>query len=282
MGSIVLTIIGMLVVAYIGLALILYFMQHKFVYEPVREIPYTPSELGLDFEEVFFKTGDRVQLYGWFIPAQNADLTVLFCHGNGGNMMFFLDTVNFLNGLGLNCFTFDYRGYGYSHGSPTENGTYLDARAAYRWLTKKKQIPPQRVIILGWSLGGAIAAYLASKVKAAGLVIEGTFTSYVDIGKKFYPYMPVRWFARFNYPTIDYVHQVKCPVLVFHSRDDEVIPFESGLRLYDAANEPKQFVELYGGHNDAFLVSSEQYKKAWLKWLQFLKDVPQKKANTST
>jgi len=275
MVSIVLTIIGMMIVAYIGVAIILYFMQPKFVYDPVRELPYSPTELGLDFEDVTFRTGDRIHLHGWFVPAPNAEFTVLYCHGNGGNMMYFLDTVNLLNSLGLNCFIFDYRGYGLSQGSPSENGMYLDGRAAYRWLTKKKLIPPQKIIIFGWSLGGTMAAYLAAKTRKtrpAGLVIEGAFTSYADIGSKYYPYMPVRWFARFNYPTIDYVRRVKCPIMVIHSRDDETVPFEFGLELYDAANEPKDFIEIRGSHNDAFLNSSETYKKSWLKWLKSLKD----------
>ena len=186
-------------------------------------------------------------------------------------MMYQLDSINIFYNLGLNCFIFDYRGYGSSQGRPSEHGTYLDVRAAYRWLTKKKRIPAAEIIVFGWSLGGSIAAYLAGKAKPAGLVIESAFTSYVDIGSKFYPYMPVKWFARFNYPTIDYVRKVTCPVMVIHSRDDETIPFEFGLQLYDAANEPKEFVELYGGHNDGFLISSETYKKAWIKWLTFLK-----------
>jgi fermentation-respiration switch protein FrsA (DUF1100 family) len=272
MGSMLLTIIGMVFVAYWGLGLILYFMQPSFLYSPVRELPYTPAELGLDFEEVFFKTGDRVQLHGWYIPAPNSEFTVLFCHTNGGNMMYQLDSINIFYNLGLSCFIFDYRGYGISQGQPSEHGTYLDARAAFRWLTKKKKIPAEKTIVFGRSLGGSIAAYLAGKAKPRGLVIESAFTSYIAIGSKFYPYMPVKWFARFKYPTIEYMRKVTCPVLVIHSRNDEIIPFEFGLQLYEAANEPKEFVELYGGHNDGFLISSETYKKAWTKWLEFLKD----------
>ncbi len=267
-----LTIVGMMCVAYVGLGLILYFMQPSFLYCPIREIPYTPAELGLDFEEVFFRTGDRLQLHGWYIPAPNSEFTVLFCHTNGGNMMYQLDSINIFYNLGLSCFIFDYRGYGISQGWPSEHGTYLDVRAAFRWLTKKKKIPAEKTIVFGRSLGGSIAAYLAGKATPRGLVIESTFTSYVDIGRKFYPYMPVKWFARFNYPTIEYVRKVTCPVLVIHSRNDEMIPFEFGLQLYEAANEPKEFVELYGGHNDGFLISSETYKKAWIKWLKFLKE----------
>lgn len=288
----------MLAVAYGILALTLYYMQPKFVYTPIRQLPYTPAELGLDYEDVFFKTSDKQNLHGWFVPASssqgtsrgaigstngtdaladpvspklaNGDLTVLYCHGQGGNNMFYLDTVNLLNGLGLNCLIFDYRGYGQSTGRPTERGTYCDIRAAYRWLTKTKKIPPEKIIIFGWSLGGSLAAYLAGKTKPRGLVVEGAFTSYRNIGARYYPYMPVRMFAAFNYPTIEMIRKVKCPVLVIHSREDETIPFEMGLELYDAANEPKEFVEIHGGHNDAFLISSETYKNAWRKWLKSL------------
>jgi fermentation-respiration switch protein FrsA (DUF1100 family) len=277
MGEALISIGVLFFIAYWGVGVILYLMQPSFLYSPVRDIPYTPNDIGLDFEEVTFKTGDRLQLHGWFIPSPGAEFTILFCHANGGNMMHQLDSINILYALGLNCFIFDYRGYGHSQGRPTEQGTYLDVRAAYRWLTKKKKVLPENIILFGRSLGGSIAAYLAGKAKARGLVIESAFTSYVDIGRKFYPYMPVRWFARFRYPTIDYIKKVDCPVMIIHSRTDEIIPFEFGLELYESANEPREFVEIFGGHNDGFLISSEVYRNAWTKWLSFLKESAQGK-----
>jgi fermentation-respiration switch protein FrsA (DUF1100 family) len=264
-------ILAVLFIAYLALGLALYFMQPVFLYSPVQEVTYTPDELGLDFEKVFFKSGDGLMLNGWYIPADNSELTVLFCHGNGGNMMHNLDTINILYNMGVNCFIFDYRGYGNSEGKPGEEGTYLDVRAAYKWLTEEKKILPDNIIAFGRSLGGSIATYLAKKVKVGCLIVESAFTSYVDIGRKFYPYMPVRWFARFSYRTIDYIKKVYCPVMIIHSRNDETIPFEFGLELYEAANEPKEFVEIFGSHNDGFLVSSETYKSAWTKWLKSLK-----------
>ena len=283
-----------LYIAYSVWGVILYILQPKFLYCPVKEVLYTPGELDLDFENVVFKSGNGLRLSGWYIPAQlkvkhqveptqlrsgiltgpaeSSEFTVLFCHGNGGNMAHRLDSINIFHNLGLNCFIFDYRGYGNSKGKPSEKGTYLDVEAAYKWLTEEKKIPPENIIIFGRSLGGSIAAYLASKVEARALIIEGTFTSYVDIGKKFYPYMPVRWFARFGYKTIDYIKGVRCPVMLIYSRSDEVVPFEFGLKLYEAANEPKEFVEILGSHNDGFLVSGEIYKDAWTKWLKFLKE----------
>jgi len=264
-------LIGVLFVAYWGWGAILYVMQPKFLYSPVRGIACTPGDLGLDFEQAVFESADGLQLSGWYIPVENSNFTVLFCHGNGGNIYHSLDSINILHDLGLNCFIFDYRGYGNSEGKPSEEGTYLDAQAAYKWLTKEKKESADNIIVFGRSLGGSIAAQLVSKVTTCALVMEGTFTSYVDIGKKFYPYMPVRWFARFSYNTVEYIKNVHCPVMLIYSRNDEVVPFEFGLELYEAAGEPKEFVEIFGSHNDGFLVSSEIYKKAWINWLKFLK-----------
>jgi len=270
MSSMLISIVVVLLIAYWGLGTILYFMQPTFLYGPVREVPYTPDELGLDFENVVFKTSDGLRLSGWYVPAAGSRFTVLFCHGNGGNMMHCLDSINIFYNLGLSCFIFDYRGYGSSQGKPTEEGTYLDVQAAYKWLTEHKKVPPENIILFGRSLGGSIAARLATTEQTAALIIESSFTSYVDIGREFYPYMPVRWFARFSYRAIDYIRLVHCPVMIIHSRNDEVVPFEFGLELYQAANEPKEFTEIFGSHNDGFLVSGEIYKRAWTKWLKFL------------
>jgi fermentation-respiration switch protein FrsA (DUF1100 family) len=272
MVSTLIYIAGALLIGYCGLGLVLFFRQASFLYRPVRAISSTPADLGLDFESVTFTTSDGLRLNGWYIPAEDAELTILFCHGNGGNIMHRLDSISIFHDLGLNCFIFDYRGYGNSEGKPTEQGTYLDATAAHKWLTQDKKICAEDIIIFGRSLGGTIASHLATQTKAKGLVIESTFTSYVDIGRKFYPYMPVRLFARFTYNTADYIKRVRCPVMLIYSRDDEIVPFEFGLRLYEAANEPKKFVEIFGKHNDCFLVSSEIYKRAWTEWLKFLKE----------
>jgi len=270
MGPLLLTIVSIVLIGYTVFGIVIYFMQSSFLYYPVREIYYTPGDLGLTFEKVVFKSSDGLRLSGWYIPSKNSEFTVLFCHGNGGNMMHCLDSIKFFNELGLNFFIFDYRGYGSSEGRPCEEGTYLDAGAAYKWLTEEKKVKPETIIVFGWSLGGSIAAKLASEVRVKALVIESAFTSYVDIGQKFYSYMPVRWFAEFNYNTIGYIRNVRCPVMIIHSRNDEIVPFEFGIELYKAANEPKEFVEVFGSHNESFLVSGEIYKKAWVKWLEFL------------
>ncbi len=259
-------------VGYCGFGLILYLRQSRFVYWPKRGTWPTPNKIGLEFEDVVFRTSDGLLLNGWYVPAGGPGFTVLFCHGNGGNIAHRLDSISLFHDLGLSCFIFDYRGYGDSEGKPTEKGTYLDAEAAYRWLTEQKGVPPNDIVILGRSLGGSVATYLAGRVKARALVAESTFTSYVDMAKIYFPYMPVRWFARFGYNTGDYIKKIDCPVMLIHSRDDEVVPFKFGLELYWAANEPKEFVAISGSHNDGFLVSGDLYRKAWQKWLRFLEE----------
>jgi fermentation-respiration switch protein FrsA (DUF1100 family) len=272
MASVLLYIVAILVLAYAVWGLVLIFMQPKLLYLPVREVSYTPADLGLEYEEVAFSSTDGVRLTGWYIPVKNAPLTVLFCHGNGGNMMHLLDSLHLFCNLGLSCFAFDYRGYGNSGGRPTEAGTYRDAQAAYDWLTGEKGIPPEQIILFGRSLGGSIAAHLAGSVQICALVVESAFTSFGDIAARFHPYMPVRWFVRFQYDTLAHVRKARCPVMIVHSRNDEIVPFEFATRLFEAANEPKQLVEIYGNHNDGFLLSGDVYKGAWLKWLDFVRD----------
>jgi len=274
-----LSIITLLLIAYIGLGLVLYFKQPAFTFSPTRQMPYNPGDIGLEYEKVQFRTPDHLALFGWYIPAKNAQFTLLYCHGNGGNISHTLDSINIFNELGLNCFIFDYRGYGASQGKPTEEGTYIDAQAAYDWLITEKKLKPADIIIFGWSLGGSIAAHLASNIEAKGLIIESGFTSYADIGQKFYPYMPVRLFARYGFKTRDYLKQVNCPVLIIHSRNDEISPFELGLRLYEeAAKEPKEFLEIFGNHNDGFLYSGQTYREGLSNWIKFLKNYQQQSA----
>lgn len=248
----------------------LYFLQSRFLYSPVKEITFTPADINLAFEKISLKTEDGLKISAWYVSADNAKYTVLFCHGNAGNMTHRLDSINILNELGLNCLIFDYRGYGDSQGKPSEEGTYRDVRAAWKWLVEQKKISADRIILFGRSLGGSVAANLATEVNPKSLVLESAFTSYEEIGKKFYPYMPVHLFAKFNYRTIDSVRRIHCPILFIHSRNDKIIPFELGLRLYEAANEPKRFVEIAGSHNDGFLFSGEIYTQGWEDWLEFI------------
>lgn len=272
MGSVWLYLGGAVVAAYAGFGLVLLFTQSRLLYRPVRDIAFTPEDMGLDFEDVTFRTEDGLALNGWYVAADGAPFTILFCHGNAGNIMHRLDTLSLFHRLGLSCFVFDYRGYGRSEGRPTEVGTYRDAHAAYEWLIRTKGIPPKQIVLFGRSLGGSVAAYLASQVDARAVVVESAFTSYPDMGAWIYPYMPVRLFARFRYDTRAHLAKARCPVLVMHSREDRLVPFQFGRRLFEAAPEPKRFVEIKGDHNDGYLTSGDLYKEAWIEWLDFVGD----------
>lgn len=273
------SIIRILLAVYLGLGLILYFMQSSMVFQPTKELPYNPGDIGLEYEKVQIKTPDNLILSAWYIPAKKAEFTILFCHGNGGNMSHRLDSLNIFNELGLNCLIFDYRGYGTSGGKPTEEGIYIDTRTAYDWLVNEKKISPENIIFFGRSIGGSVAAHLANNVKVKGLILESCFTSYADIGQKFYPYMPVKLLAKYSFNTFEYVKKLECPILVIHSRSDELIPFEFGLRLYEqAANEPKEFLEIFGNHNEGFLYTGQAYRDGLSKWLESVKNYQQQPA----
>jgi fermentation-respiration switch protein FrsA (DUF1100 family) len=261
-------LIGFVVLIYAGWGVVLLLLQPRLLYHPVREISLTPADLSRAYDQVQFHGADGIRLTGWHVPARDSPFTILLCHGNGGNISHLFDSIDLFQGLGLSCFVFDYRGYGRSAGRPTEAGTYLDAQAAYDWLTGEKGVPPDRIVLLGRSLGGSIAAHLAARVPCRALVLEGAFTSYVDMAARLFPYLPVRLFRRFlfRYDTLASLRAVRCPVLVIHSRDDELVPFEFGLRLFEAAPEPKRFLEISGGHNEGFLLSGDTYRQAWRHW----------------
>ncbi|OFZ67536.1 MAG: lysophospholipase [Betaproteobacteria bacterium RBG_16_56_24] len=236
--------------------------------ETGREIIATPEQIGLPYEDIHLKTSDGINLHGWYIPAVQPRGTVLFLHGNAGNISHRLDSIEMFHRLGYSTLIFDYRGYGNSGGKPTEQGTYRDAEAAWRYLTEQRNISSCRIVLFGESLGGAVAAWLAARqkpdaLKPAALVIASGFTSVPDLGQQLYPYLPVRWLARIRYDTREYLRSVTAPVLIAHSPEDDIIPFEHGRALFAAANPPKQFLELAGGHNDGFIFMRE----AWVRVL---------------
>jgi hypothetical protein len=244
---------------YVGLLLLLALFQSKLVYYPTREFEGSPADAGLEFEDVTLTTADGVTIHGWWVPATDGRATVLFCHGNGGNISHRIDTLKILNRLGLNVFIFDYHGYGKSGGSPSEDGTAMDAEAAWQYVTVTRGIPAERVILHGRSLGGAVAARLAVAHTPRALVLESTFTSIPDIGAEIYPYLPVRAISRIHYDTKAIIADVGCPLLVIHSPDDDLVPYHHGRALFDAAREPKVFLEIHGDHNWGFLDAGETY-----------------------
>lgn len=249
---------------YLLLVALLWFAESRLIYFPgERSLISPPASLDLRAERVLFHTEDSVPLVGWVMPAavDSSGYWLLICHGNAGNLSQFDRPLHYagFRRLGLNLLAFDYRGYGESGGVATERGLYRDVAAAYRYLTESRGVAPGRIIVFGHSLGSAVAIDLASRAPVAGLIVEGALTSAVHRGQELYPFIPVRWIARSRFNSIDKMPAITAPKLFLHARRDEVIPLAHGRRLFEAASEPKTFVELDGGHGDAFDTDSARY-----------------------
>ena len=257
--SLILLILG----AYLALGLLAFLFQAHLVYfpnVPSRALAATPESAGLGYETVDFAADDGIRLNGWFLPGPaETRATLLFCHGNAGNISHRLDSLKIFHDLGFAVFIFDYRGYGDSAGTASEQGTYLDAEAAWRYLTVERGVRPDDIVIFGRSLGAAVAAHLASRHAPKALILESGFTSAPDLAAQVYWFLPVRWLSRFAYATAAYLTQVHAPVLIIHSVDDDIIPVRHGRALFAAANEPKLLLEMRGDHNQGFLISGHAY-----------------------
>lgn len=244
---------------YFGFGLLYAIMQPRLVYYPMSQYAATPDRIGLAYETVSFTAADGVQLSGWFIPAAEDRGVILFFHGNAGNISHRLDSLAIFHRLGLSSFIIDYRGYGKSAGRPSEAGTYRDAEAAWKYLVTEQRVAPDRIVIFGRSLGGAVGAWLAARYPARACILESTFTSAPDMAALLFPLFPARLFCRYQYNALKAVQEMNCPLLVAHSPEDDIIPYAQGRRLFEAAKEPKFFLVMQGDHNSGFLVSGEKY-----------------------
>jgi len=259
------TLISLLSIAagiFVLLSLALYLLQDKMVFlanMPGRALTASPGDMGLEYENVSLTTSDGERLHGWYVPAINSRGVVLFFHGNAGNISHRLDSIGIFNQLGLDTLIIDYRGYGQSSGKASEKGTYLDAQAAWNYLVDERGIPAEEIIIFGRSLGGAVGAWLGTQHTPAAMIIESSFTSGVDMARRLYPFLPAGLITRLRYPVAEYVSHLDCPVLVVHSRDDEIIPFDMGQSIYAAVKQRKSFLELRGDHNNGFFISRHDY-----------------------
>ncbi len=254
MGTILLAIC----ILYAGLCLTLYIFQERLAFVPSKSVVTTPQAVGLVYEDIYLTSGDE-RIHAWYVPAEGARLSVLFCHGNAGNISHRLETLSLLSSLGVNVLIFDYAGFGLSEGKASEAQTYHDVEAAWQFLIEDKLVDPGAIVLFGRSLGGAVATWIAAKNEPGGLILESTFISIIAMGKKLYPIFPIRLLARVRYDSAALIEKIKAPKLFIHSRDDETIPFEHGIALYEKAQAQKTFVEIRGGHNSGFLDSGSDY-----------------------
>jgi len=191
----------------------------------------------------------------------------LFLHGNAGNISHRLESLRVFNELGLNVLIIDYSGFGQSGGTPGERQTYADARLAWQYLTGTRGVAPERIVIFGRSLGGGVATWLATQERPGGLILESTFTSVPALASKYYPMFPMRWLARIRYDNASRLPTVRSPVLIVHSRDDELVPFAHGRELFRLAREPKSFLEMRGDHNAGFMLSGQSYRAGLARFI---------------
>lgn len=213
-------------------------------------------------EDVQLGAQDGTRLHGWYcspyvgragsLAPVETDRVLIFLHGNGGNITDRREIVESLVQLPLNVLIIDYRGYGKSEGAPSEEGLYMDARAAWDYLTQQRGVRANRIVVYGESLGGAVAVDLASKVMPCGLVVQSSFTSIADMAAEVMPFVP-RFIIRTKMDSIGKIKRVACPKLFIHSPADDVVPYKLGRKLFDAAPEPKRFYEIKGApHNLAY------------------------------
>lgn len=248
----------------------MYYQQSNMIFFPWNELEETPEDWGLSYQDVTLQTTDNIQLHGWYIPHESSDQVLLFFHGNAGNISHRRNSIEIFHRLGLNVFIIDYRGYGKSDGKPSEQGLYQDATAAWSYLTNEKRFNHNQVLIFGRSLGGAVAAQLASKVQARGLILESTLSSASDFANTVFPILSRLIVMRYDFNTVKKMKNINYPVLVLHSPDDEIMPFHLGEKVFQSANQPKQFVPMRGGHNNGFVISQPEYEQAIDNWLKAL------------
>ena len=247
-------------------------LDQLLVYHPSPWVDRDWARLsGLPLEDVWFEAADGTRLFGWYVQAAGSPGVLLWCHGNAGNIIHRLENLASLYRIGLSVFLFDYRGYGRSHGSPSEPGLYQDALAAYEYLTKIREMPPERIVLFGRSLGAAVAGLVASQRPAAGLILESSFPSVEALARFHYGGLPAHWLVSAKFNLADRLREIHRPVLVIHGDRDRTVPLQMGQAVFDAAHPPKDWYVVHGAdHNDLIYIGRSPYFE---RVRQFVKEV---------
>lgn len=270
MGKFILKTLFFLLAGYLMIVGLLTLFQNQLIFHPSGELWKTPESLSRVWSEHRIETPDGVTLHGWMIGDPETQPVVIYSHGNAGNISGRIDLAGVIANQGAAVFLYDYRGYGKSEGSPTEEGIYMDGLAVVHYLRDTLEIPENRMIFYGRSLGGAVAARQAAEFEAAGLVLDSAFLSGKEIATDIYPFIP-RFLVYANFPVDEDLVRSKPPtILVMHGLEDRIIPYRHGEQIYQIAsvNSEKEvkFVELKGGHNNSFSASQDKYEEGW-KWV---------------
>ena len=234
------------------------YIEKQSIFFPDKELVIQPHRFLPSGQDIYFTTKDGIVLNGWFLKNKKARATVLFFHGNAGNVSHRLEKLLMFYNMGLNVFIIDYRGYGQSEGVPSEKGLYRDAQAAYDYLMTREDVQDGRIIGYGESLGGAVVVDLAQNRELAVLVVDSAFPRVVDMANLIYPHIP-GFLLSTKMDSLNKIKTINIPKLFIHSFDDEIVPISLGKKLFDAAQEPKVFLEIQGSHNDGYRESKGAY-----------------------
>jgi uncharacterized protein len=267
--------VSVLLGGYCTICFLTWLFQEKLIFFPFREYDADPSFLGIGFEEVSLSIPGGDTVYGWYCRTTTEPRAViLFLNGNAGNLSHRLERLPMARTVNADIFLVDYPGYGRSTGQPSEKSLYATAEAAYQYLVSQRKVHAMRIILFGESIGSAVALHLATQQLVGGVVVESGFTSLAKVGSSHYGWLPVKYLLKYKFSAREYIKSIRCPVLVAHSPQDEVTPFQMGEELFELAKEPKRFVPLSGGHNDRdFLRDS-----TWLESIIWLCDEVEKQA----
>lgn len=266
MISLLATIAG----GYLLLLLFMYLFQSKLIFLPSSDLVITPQRAGLQAEDVWIETDDEEQLHGWYFPSDSTEYVVVLSHGNAGNISNRIDIAKFLQEAGFSALIYDYRGYGQSSGTPSEEGLYRDIEAVVQYLKTEKGYSENQMIMYGRSMGGAVASYATTKFNVGGLVLDSAFKNLKTMVSDLYPFVPA-FLASYEFPAEQYLQQLSgIPVMIMHSPNDSIVDISHGKSLYGVAKEPKTFVELRGGHNDNFHASVDIHSQSWREFLAMI------------
>lgn len=247
-------------------------MIASMIFFPEKTFYEKPADYGLIAEEVALQTEDGVSLHGWYLPAPENKATLLFFHGNAGNISGRLFKADGWVRRGYSVFLIDYRGYGQSEGRiQHQDDVIRDADAAFNWLQQEKKVPLSKIILYGESLGTYPAIRLGGENSVAAVILEAPFTSFVDLGKLHYPVVPSALIRDFAFPNEDFIQTLKAPLFILHGMEDEICPYSMAGELFEKAPLPKEFFSIADGmHNDLPYKAGDDY---WNRPASFLEKI---------
>lgn len=263
-GVILKTILIIVLIAYAGIAALMYVMQRDMIY--VRDATRTaPADADLpNVAERILDTPDGEKIVMWYAKAKPGQPTLLYFHGNGGALEVRRERMAKYLARGRGMLMMAYRGYSGSTGEPSEAAIVADAKQAYQMLIDDG-IKPDEIIVYGEALGAAVAVQVAAELPVRGVVLDSPFASLVERAKWSYPWLPISLLLKDQFLSDEHIKRVHAPVFVLHGEVDEVTPVEMGRALFDAANEPKELKVLAGaGHNDHYMFGSFEAINAWI------------------